>query len=412
MLSIFHKRKSSKNLVVFIHGLNGGQDTWWNNTYKSFPELLLEDKTIKNKFDFSYFEYATSLLPTSITVKQTVGKVKQLLGIKARKIEANLSIDTISNLLLTHLETNASGYKSIFIVAHSMGGLIAKSLVVKHSDKDIVKKIKLIVSLAVPHNGANLAAIGSIIYPLLQIKNLAPLNDDINFITQGWINNKDINPRIVYFQGSYDNIVNSTSSVGYDANNIEIKYCNDDHSSIAKPESTDSIVCATVRKILLDEVKVQTLEQQYESEIKPDLTELEDEDFVIKLIIADVNERIINNAKRRFYEAEITKKLLFQLGMKNEVTSLYQAIEQIYHNAFADVVTGKIEDGNALVSHVHHKITEEHERLLNSLAKINFTQKIGMMHQIANIDDEIWWARNHSVADIEEYKRLRGEKLQ
>lgn len=409
MLDIFHKRKASKNLVIFIHGLNGGQDTWWNSSYRAFPELLLEDRTIKGKFDFAYFEYFSSLLPSSIGLKQAKSIVGKLLGLQAKKIEANLSIKTISNLMLTELETYAREYKSIFIVAHSMGGLIAKHLVIAHKDKEVVKKIKLIVSLAVPHNGSSLAAIGKMLYPLLQIKEMDPLNADINSVNQGWIDNKDANPKIVYFQGVHDNIVNQTSSVGYDVNDIEIKYCDDTHTSISKPESTESVVCMTVKNLLLDAVQNQALEQRLVGDEKPDLTDLENEDFVIKLIIADVNDRIINNSKKRFYEAELARKIFYQLGLKDEITTLYNSIEQLYHNAFADVAAGNIADGDALVSYVHNKISDENERLLKSLSKIKFTHKIGMMHHIANIDDEIWWARNHKVSHIEDYKQKRRE---
>lgn len=408
MLDIFHKRKSSKNLVVFIHGLNGSKETWWNSSYNSFPDLLLEDKTIKSKFDLAYFDYFSSLLPSSVKLKEGVSLVRKYLGLQAKRIEANLNIKTISNLLLTQLDTYGGKYNNIYLLCHSMGGLVAKHLLINHSDKEVVKKVKLVVSLAVPHNGATLAAIGKLVYPLLQIKNLSPLDADINGVNQGWIDNKDKNPRIVYFQGVYDKVVSETSSVGYDANAAEIKYSNDTHSSICKPESTDSVVCVAVRNLLLEAVKNQSVESQLIPNKKADLTELESEDFVIKLIIADVTTGIIENSKRRFYEAELARKIFYQLGLKDEIAILYNSIEQIYFNAFADVAAGKIADGDALVSYVHNRITDEHDKLLKSISKINFTHKIGMMHQIANLDEEIWWARNNSVEDVEDYKRLRG----
>jgi pimeloyl-ACP methyl ester carboxylesterase len=410
MFEKIHTRAKSKNLIIFIHGISGGQDTWKNSSGKSFPELLLEDKVIKAKFDMAYFSYHSSLLPSSITAQHTKNGLSSFLGIKPKKIQANLDIENIANSLSTQLEAYASGYKSIYIIAHSMGGLVTKQLLASHRGNKEVQKIKLIASLAVPHNGAALAAIGTLIYPLLQVKDMDPLSDSVKKINQSWIDNKDANPRIIYFQGLHDEVVKGSSSIGYDANGIEIKYCEDSHSSICKPESVDSVVCTVVRKVLLEEVQNQSIEKELTSEKKPDLAELEEEDFVIKLIIADVNEAIITNSKRRFFDAELTTRVFIQLGLKDEIQALYKSIGQIYSNAFGDVVTGKILNGNELVNYVHKQITAEDQLLLKSLSKIKFTDKIGMIHQMANsLDYEIWWAVNHKTANMEEYKLAKSQ---
>lgn len=410
MFEKVHTRAKSKNLIIFIHGISGGQDTWWNSSGKSFSELLLEDKVIKAKFDMAYFSYHSSLLPSSITMQHAKNGLGAFLGIKPRKIQANLNIENVANSLLTQLETYASDYNNIYIVAHSMGGLVTKRLLANHRTSKEVQKIKLIVSLAVPHNGAALAAIGNMIYPLLQVKDMDPLADSIKEINQSWINNKDTNPKVVYFQGLYDEVVKGSSSVGYDANNIEIKYCEDTHTSICRPESVDSVVCVSVRKILLEEVQNQSIEKTLSEVRELDLVELEDEDFVIKMIIADVNAAIITNSKRRFFDAELATRVFTQLGLKEDIMDLYTSISQIYSNAYGDVVTGKIKDGNELVNYVHNRITDEDQKLLKSLSKIKFTDKIGMIHQLANMNDEIWWARNHSKENIDQYKRMKAKK--
>jgi hypothetical protein len=406
MLDIVHDRKTAKNLVVFIHGLSGDRDTWMNTSGKAFPEMLLEDAVIKSKFSIAYFDYFSSMLPSSVTVQEVKNKAKGFFAFAKKKIQVNLDIKRVSRLLLTELEARATRFNNIYIVAHSMGGLVAKHLVVSNIGNETVSKVRLIISLAVPHNGAGLATLGSFIYPLLQIKDLDPLSTVINEVTQGWIDNQANNPKIIYYQGSYDTVVKEASSKGYDVNKQETRYCEETHTSISKPEALDSIVYITVRDTLREAVKQQRLEQSLEEE-KPDLSELENEDFVIKLIIADVNSRIITNSQKMFYEAELARKAFGKLGLKKEMDELYKSISQIYHNAYANVVSGKISDGNALVAYVQDKITEEDERLLKSLSKIKFTHKIGMIHQLANLDDEIWWARNHSTADIEEYKRKK-----
>ncbi len=59
----FVKQSNNKNLILFIHGLTGSNETWENEeTGTTFPKLLLKDKVIEDNFDIAYFEYFTSFL--------------------------------------------------------------------------------------------------------------------------------------------------------------------------------------------------------------------------------------------------------------------------------------------------------------------------------------------------------------
>ncbi|HGU2488606.1 TPA: hypothetical protein N7C76_004283, partial [Escherichia coli] len=54
---ISHEKKDS--LILFVHGLNGGLETWNFNKETSFPKLLAEDEDIGNVFDIAFFNYFT-----------------------------------------------------------------------------------------------------------------------------------------------------------------------------------------------------------------------------------------------------------------------------------------------------------------------------------------------------------------
>ena len=75
--------------------------------------------------------------------------------------------------------------------------------------------------------------------------------------------------------------------------------CNNDHFSISKPDS--KIVLYIVGKTKIEEF---IREIQYAENMQPrkfnDDGELDDELFVLKLLIADVHQRLVSGAKQNF----------------------------------------------------------------------------------------------------------------
>lgn len=409
MLNIYHKSKKPKCLVIFIHGLQGSDATWMNTTTNFlFTTALAADKDLKQKVSFGLFNYYSKIVTPPSSIKQGAKLFNKIFG-TPDKIRLNLDVKSIAQLLLTYLEEFTSEYESIVLVCHSMGGLIAKSLVISYADNEIVKKVGLIISLAVPHNGSNLALLGTIM-PSVQLDNLQPLSDSIISLNQAWIKNKDTNPLITYVVGKYDTIVPDSSAVGYEVSAQEIKYCDEDHESICKPTSDDALVYRTVKRLILNFISKKKAEEVLEE--TSNIDDFEDELFVLKMVIADVHNTLISNAKQRFFDAERARKAILILGsQKKELDELYKKIGQVYVNEFGKVLSGNLEGGNALVNAVHEKITTEDMYLLKSIERLNFTHKIGMVHQLANIDKDIWWAKEQSIKTIEEFKKRKTEEL-
>ena len=120
----FIQKNDNKNLILFIHGLTGSNETWKNEVTKNtFPELLLKDDVIKNNFDIAYFEYYSSFL----NIKEKLSIFKSLIS-NDKSTPKNISVSEISDLLNTRINYELENYQSIVIIAHSMGGLIAKKL--------------------------------------------------------------------------------------------------------------------------------------------------------------------------------------------------------------------------------------------------------------------------------------------
>lgn len=411
MLDIIHEGKKAKNLVVFIHGLQGNQDTWVNKeTNFNMPSTLAAESELKDKFSFALFNYYSSVVTSSMLVKHGKSLLGNFISGKQRKVQLNLDVKSIANMFYTYLQAYAGRYESIVLIGHSMGGLVAKSLIIGHKGTEIVKKIQLVVSLAVPHNGSTLATLGNLLLSNAQLNNLEPLNIEISKLTQDWLDNKDCNPGIIYFQGMYDKIVPEASAVAFDVNPKDIRYCDDDHISISKPASSQHLIYVSIKNALLNIDKNQEADEVLESTIDEDIEALEDELFVAKLVVANVHERLIKNAKQRFFDAERAKKSATLVGApKKAIDELYTKIEQIYINEFGRVLSGEIEGGTALVIAVHDRIRQEDSLTLKSLERLNFTHKTGMIHQLANkVETDIWWAKEQGISSVEEFTQRKS----
>ena len=412
MLDIIHEGKKAKTLVVFVHGLQGSQDTWINKeTSFDMPSSLSSESELKDKFSFSLFNYYSNIITSSMLVKHGKALIGNFLAKKQKKVELNLDVKSIANMLYTYLQAFAGKFDSIVLIGHSMGGLVAKSLIISHAGTEVVRKIQLVISLAVPHNGSVLATLGNILLSNAQLSNLAPLNTEIAKLTQDWINNKDCNPRIIYFQGMYDKIVPEASAVAYDANPKDIRYCDDDHLTIAKPASSKHLIYVSVKNALLDIDKVREADEILLSVSEDDVDTLEDELFVAKLLVANVHKRLVKNAKQRFFDAERARKSATLVGApKKSIDELYAKIEQIYINEFGRVLSGELEGGTALVNAVHDRIRQEDSLTLKSLERLNFTHKTGMIHQLANdLEADIWWAKEEGIDSVEEFTKRKSD---
>ncbi|GAB1795503.1 lipase family alpha/beta hydrolase [Priestia megaterium] len=237
----FDHQNGSTNLIIFIHGFTGGMETWKYNEAVSFPELLLENETIKENFDIACFNYHSTLLDF-----YEFRKIKNVLSRtflkRAALTRRNLDIGSLGDILNTNIEIECASYQNIVFIAHSMGGLVAKSSILKLISNSI-NKVKLFISLGVPHNGTEWATFGKRLFQShSQVINLAPLNNTLNEITNNWLFNISVVPQTIYFYGKHDMVVGENSAIGYDIEKQKVYFYDTDHYLIAKPESSDNLV--------------------------------------------------------------------------------------------------------------------------------------------------------------------------
>lgn len=394
----YQQRESCNSLVLFVHGFTGdAEKTWTNENGYSFPNLILENTYIRKHFDVASFSYFTTLLELFADSKEKFRRIRDFIRQKTHKKEENLDIAELANNLSNHLRITLDQYDHIYIVAHSMGGLITKCLISDELKKHGWTKVKLFLSLAVPHQGSDKAVLGEMISNSLQISNLNPVNSFINTLNQRWID-LDSKPATKYFYGSYDKIVTKHSAVAIDKFKRDIISAAEDHNSISKPENSTALICNGVCQFIedahthtvLEDVGYQKLQQeeQFDKEL-----------FVIKLIIAEISMETQNNAKELFFNAEYMRRLFKSRHDQKQLQNLFDNIRQLYKDSYDNYLADITVNPGKLLSEVHTKISNEDSRLLKSLIPaIQSYHKKGMLHLLANnADSDIWWSQDRNL---------------
>jgi protein SERAC1 len=398
MITERHTVTNSKNLIVLIHGFIGSEKTWVKEDGSMpFINQLLEDDEVQNNFTIGTFEYHSNLVTL-------FPKTKAFLGmIKGKKSPYNLPIEQIAELLQTVLSYRYDNYENIVLIGHSMGGLVAKRYVLNDIAKNSSSRVKLYVSVATPHNGADLATIGTALIDNVQMKDLQPLSESVTSMGNEWVQCTSL-PKRLYAQGSYDRIVPRESSVSFDRDSQEVIYCDEDHSSIIVP-NTRSIVVDAITKELKEIIKEQKIKEIENQESFVDDGRYDEEVFVLKLLMADIHNTLVSGTKEAFFHAEFAIRKLDALGVDfGKLVPLYNKIKEIYTIEFGNLLAGKHPNSDALLTAVHQRIKDEDKTNLHTFhLPLQSLQKFGMLHQLADRDLNIWWAKEHNITTFEDF---------
>lgn len=141
------------DLVIVIHGLCGDAKTTWTNptTHFVFPEELARDFTKENH-------------PAYVVAFDYVSRLQG--GPSILSIADHLEFE-IGELLKKH------SYRTLRIVAHSMGGLVAREYILRRQLRAHPQlKVTNVVLLATPNNGSELAELGRLISESRQVEEL------------------------------------------------------------------------------------------------------------------------------------------------------------------------------------------------------------------------------------------------
>jgi pimeloyl-ACP methyl ester carboxylesterase len=185
--------ESTRDFVLFIHGVLGDYEETWKDT----PTHLMTESALAEA-DYGSFGYETTVFDSKTT-----------------RVHAQQ--------LVTWMRTHVLRYERIFIVAHSMGGLITReacALLAKSrhaDDRDLLGRIKRGFFVAVPIAGSRTARW------LVRVPLLARFNRKLRFLAEPRVAGQDLHdlyveaigalgpdvprPKFSHFTGSGDAVV-------------------------------------------------------------------------------------------------------------------------------------------------------------------------------------------------------------
>lgn len=246
------------DLVIFIHGLCGDAITTWTNNTTNFvlPEELARD-------------FAREKQPAYVVSFDYVSRLQE--GASILSIAAHLEFE-IGELLKKH------PYRTLRIVAHSMGGLVAREYVLRSQPRVHPQlKVTHIVMLATPNNGAELAKLGQFIPSHRQIEELRHIdkgNTYLQSLNKDW--NREFKAighnRHVLLYAGYEELAMSmigkpvpmSSAIAYADESMPFQQS---HVGIAKPKDANDVIYRWVKAKLVDSLR-QGLLQGLDSQIK------------------------------------------------------------------------------------------------------------------------------------------------
>jgi len=234
-------------LILFIHGLGGSKKTWGD-----FPTLInLDSKIDKKIFDIAIYEYPTSLIrPRSIlNYFGYLGKIVSFF-FPQKKLP---TISQIAKGLREEINNRYNFYDEIYLITHSMGGLVAKKYL--YDEIEIYKnqdlKIKKLLLYAVPNLGSNWAELAKL-YNHEQILQLSKSSDFLDFFNTQLSKTKLNNYlKIKYVIGTDDKIVD-IQSAQESFGNLDTTRIFNGHLDIVKPKSLDDLNYIIFKNFILD----------------------------------------------------------------------------------------------------------------------------------------------------------------
>lgn len=167
--SFLHEPADSHKLIVFVHGFTGDPSaTWTNQSGVSWADLIKEDVQLSDSTIWAH-QYDTPLLGQSLTIEETATRLLQQL-----KDEAAFD-----------------RFKEIYFIAHSMGGLVVKRVLVDLNRTTQIKrlqKIKAVLLISTPSQGSSHAQLADLLSLNPQVRDMRPadLNSYLQSIENQW----------------------------------------------------------------------------------------------------------------------------------------------------------------------------------------------------------------------------------
>ena len=220
-----------KTLLLFIHGLGGDSQKTW----RKFPQLIEQDADLADSVDCGFYSFPTKLLSVPF-------------------LSSSPKIQTLAAGLATEIKQRYSDYSSVILIAHSLGGLVARQYLVEMAMAQQAHKVTGLLLYAVPHNGAGLASVAKYLsFWQPQLKQLCKESDFIETLNTQWTQLK-LGESIPakYIVGGTDAVVSKSSAQNYWGNEAVETVVDKGHIDLVKPDKPDDLAFLILKQFVID----------------------------------------------------------------------------------------------------------------------------------------------------------------
>lgn len=223
----------TKGLILFVHGLGGTA----SGTWADFPKYIKADPALAD-YEVGFFEYPTALVNFKVWKKYP-------------------KIQMLADALRTLIDNRYAEHRPIILVAHSLGGLIARSYLVDGIMSDVPLRVSKLLLYAVPNTGTGLSRIAKkISWRHPQLRQLCKGSDLITDLNRAW-ERLNVTDKVVirYVVADNDNVVDETSAKAFPGNADIAVLLGHDHRSCVKPTSAEDLVFEILKNFTLQNVR-------------------------------------------------------------------------------------------------------------------------------------------------------------
>jgi pimeloyl-ACP methyl ester carboxylesterase len=206
------ERPEARAAIIFIHGWNGAADATWEN----FPRLACEDPRL-GWAQIYVVNYPTFMVRRSLSVSEL----------------ADWLHDRFFSI------TIKPRFSDVYILAHSMGGLVGRRLYMLDRNADRSSSIRALITIASPYQGASIGPLASALGISQRLtSDMDPQSSFLNQLDSDWRRlPHQARPATYCFTSPLDSIVTTWSAT----NLCECahKYPQWGHIDMVKPSAAD-----------------------------------------------------------------------------------------------------------------------------------------------------------------------------
>ncbi len=222
---------SPLGVIIFIHGLGGRRK---NNRWEMMASAIRNDRSVYASYDIKFQEYPSSY-------------------IKWHPFGKSIDINDLAVDLKTLLEVECKKYQEVILIAHSLGGLVARQYIIDTYTTNKEIKVYQLMLYATPNTGSELAKIGILFqfknYPVFQMRKNSKF---LRLLNKKWNEYKlEDKIRIKYVYGGKDWIVRKESAIIKMNNPNSYVEIDKNHSSIGRPLNNQDRSYKILRNFIL-----------------------------------------------------------------------------------------------------------------------------------------------------------------